>query len=93
MRSHLREHYPQESALLDDEKLAEWVHEGLSRAAGAGLESRYDLRRFLELSIKHRGFPGDTPALEWAHRILQQAELSATERMDRIDAAEAFAPV
>jgi hypothetical protein len=61
----------------------EWIDAGLRRAAAYGLQRP---EHFQFLCLEQTFAPGslDTPAFEWAHRILSEPAVSSAERVKRL---------
>ena len=70
---------------LDADGLRALIQHGIRRAETYGVQSEYDVRRFLEfLAMYGRSFDSD-PRIPWAGEVLRRSDLSGTEKMDRLD--------
>lgn len=88
MHHALRADFPAESVELSDEELGEIIREGVERAEGYAVTDETDVERFLELMLR-RGRTFDLTE-SWANEILTEADLSGTQKMDKIDDYELF---
>jgi hypothetical protein len=91
MAAHLRTRFPEQTEHVQEAELRETVHRGIEKAGTYGVQTRYDLRRYLEhMTVYGPDFDTD-PTTAWAGRILNDAELSGSAKMDRIDEHATFA--
>jgi len=81
---HVRRFFPEESAGQGDEALRETVATALFRARSYGIETRYDLLRFINhvYALGER-FDAD-PGFPWAGEILNRRDVPARLRMDAL---------
>ena len=75
---------------IDDEDVHMFVNIGVKRANGFGIDGEYDIQRFLECCLIYGEHFGETPESLWAGQILDQDDLSGTEKMDQINDYELF---
>jgi hypothetical protein len=80
--AHIRKFFPAKSATQSDGSLRAAVLAAGSRAAAYGIESRYDVFRFIN-HIYALGDDFDTSSrFPWAQEILSRSDLPAERRMD-----------
>ena len=79
--AHVQLYFPERCAALGDRAAMNWVRDGLKRARGYGLESQYDLLRYLNLFFHFGDGFELSSACAWALPFLEAAR-PATVRMD-----------
>jgi hypothetical protein len=84
LAQHLRDRFPG-CRDLDADGLRALVQHGLGRAAAHGVQSDYDVRRFLEFVAMYGPSFDTDPRIPWAGETLRRSDLSGTEKMDRLD--------
>jgi hypothetical protein len=89
MVAHLTEAFPEWSHTLGSQKLAAFVHHGVSRALQYGIRTELHVARYLHV-MQAMGADFDTSAeFPWARALLLRSDLNAAEKIDRLrDAAE-----
>ena len=84
---HVRRYFPQQCEAVGESATRYYVTDGIQRARRYGLESEYDLLRFLNLIF---GFGSDfdsRPEHTWMVDFLKDQDLWPTTRMDAVMAA------
>ncbi|MGP0017962.1 MAG: hypothetical protein ACLPHP_05295 [Candidatus Sulfotelmatobacter sp.] len=79
---HLWSRFGGHPLLGNEERLRSVIREAVSAAASYGLVYEVDVRRFVEFILE---YGTDFPLAEWAAPILNDARLSGSAKMDRID--------
>ncbi len=88
---HLRNRFPAACRDLDADGLRALIQHGIGRAEAYGVQSEYDVGRFLEfVAMYGRSFDSD-PRIPWAGEVLRRSDLSGTEKMDRLDSYDLVA--
>ena len=80
--AHVKECFPEVCAEIGDDTALNYVSSGLKRARAYGLESEYDLFRFLNLIFTLGGDFDSGEEYPWVRPILQNTDAPATTRMD-----------
>src|SRR3982750_4104585 len=79
---HLRDNFPEMCADMGDEEVFRFTQNGIRRARRYGIETEYDLLRFLNLMF-FLGADFDSGEVHtWVLPILKDAEASPTTRMN-----------
>jgi hypothetical protein len=87
---HLRNNFRQAVAEYTDRELIGMVGRGVLKARTYRITLQADVVRFVEyLFLYHPEFD-ERPAWKWAESILRSDQLTGTEKMDKIDAADQF---
>lgn len=82
---HLRSACPEETRETAEPDLRNTIREGMKSAAQYEITSEVDISRYLECVVVY-GLDFETnPKTAWAGRILNNKELSGTEKMNRVD--------
>jgi hypothetical protein len=82
---YLRKAFPNAANPMTDADLLQFVRAALTRAASHELLIEWNLLRFVEYTLMFGlGFE-DQPAFDWAQRILGDAGLNDTEKMDQLE--------
>jgi hypothetical protein len=85
MVTHLRAACPEQTQDLPESELRTVIRTGIENAAKYDITSEVDIRRYLECSVVY-GLDFDTnPKTTWASHILNNKDLSGTEKMNRVD--------
>jgi hypothetical protein len=95
---HVQRYFPQQCDAIGESATRYYVAEGIHRARRYGLESEYDLLRFLNLTFAFGSDFESRPEHAWMLEFLNDSQLWPTARMDALMAAvleppEAPAPV
>ena len=80
--AHGREYFPELCADLGDVASLDYVRSALNRARAYGLESEYDLLRFLNVVFTLGSDFDSGEQYPWAQPILKNTDAPATTRMD-----------
>jgi hypothetical protein len=82
MVGHLTSHFDRYPLIGNEAKLRNAVAEGIASARGYGVVCEFDVCRFLEFTLEYgTGFHSTA----WAKPILNDATLSGSAKMDRLD--------
>lgn len=90
MIEHLRRNFNGHVSGLSYHQLRELICEGIRKAARHGVQLESDVSRFIEYMILYARDFDTSPQSNWAARILRSAELTGTQKMDRIDDCDPF---
>jgi hypothetical protein len=83
---HLRKHWPERCDTLKESGVRSSIQEGITRAKQYGIESEYDILRYIN-HMYALGFDfDDNEAYPWAKEILTDEHLNAAERMEQLSA-------
>jgi hypothetical protein len=82
MLGHLTSHFERHPLVGNEAKLRNAIRKGIASARGYGVVCEFDVCRFLEFTLEYgTGFHSTA----WASRILNDATLSGSAKMDRLD--------
>src|SRR5580693_5149435 len=87
MLHHLRAGFPDQTQLLDDERLSNLVRAGIRRAESYGIEFKDDIQRYLEYMMMLSEDFDTNPRTSWAGNILRSGATAGDRKMSRIDNA------
>lgn len=87
---HLRKSLPDSVARFTDGELLHLIEAAVSKAHGYNITLQPDVVRFIEYVFLYDPEFDALPAWDWAVRILNSAQLSGTQKMDRMDATDQF---
>lgn len=90
MIERLRQRFPEQMQGRPDEQLRALVEAGREKAQGHGLESRAQIRFFIDLMVIHGTQFDTSPVTSWAGEILGDDQLSAEEKLRRLDEVQAM---
>jgi hypothetical protein len=82
--THLRESMTDFVESMDDKTLLEFVQEKIKKGESYGIETRYDLRRFIECVLMLHSDSENLEELPWVSAILFNQDISGTEKMDAL---------
>ncbi len=88
MLAHLRRTFPTRLADTTDDQLRQLISEGIQHAESHDITLEDDVRRFLEAAVILG--PDFHTQAAWAAEILRDDALDATEKMNRIEAHDAY---
>jgi len=91
MVAHLQWVYPDEAAEMGEPQLRELIRSGVQRGKAYGIVAERDVRRWLECLVGYGRDFDRNPSYSWARAILDQADLTGAEKMQRIGNYELFA--
>ena len=81
---HLRHVWPDETGALADDELFAWVRYGVERGRPYGIETEYDVARFIDLMFLFDAEFDANESLPWAAEILRDASLDGRRRVDAL---------
>jgi hypothetical protein len=87
MAAHLTKGFRGRPVVEDINRLRLFIQEGVRLAGEHGIVIQYDVRRFLEFSAE---YGADLDTIPWIAKILSDPTLSASGKMDRLDAYSLF---
>ena len=90
MLTHLRHRFPAPTNGRSDEQILVFIRYGIDRSAAYGITLDQDVARYLEYMMMYGARFDADPRYAWAARILQDADLSGTTKMDRVDEYDQF---
>lgn len=82
--AHLREVWPDETGPMDDDEVLAWVRYGVARGAPYGIETEYDVARFIDLMFVFDAEFDANETLPWAAEILRDDSLDGRRRVDAL---------
>jgi len=85
MVTHLRSACPEQTHDMPEPELRATIHAGIESAEKYGITSEVDIRRYLECVMVYGPNFDTNPKTAWASHILNNKELSGTEKMNRVD--------
>ena len=91
MVTHLRAMYPDATQAKPEAELRRLIQEGIVRARGYQVKTENNVRRYLECMVSYGTRFDSGPETAWAGKILRDAKLTGTQKMDRIANYEVFA--
>lgn len=91
MVMHLRAACPEQTRGMSEPELRDTIRTGMGSAAKYGITSEVDIRRYLECVVVYGQDFDTNPKTAWAGHILNNKELSGTEKMNRVDEYALFA--
>ena len=89
MVKHLRSTFPSQTKMSNDDKLLELIRVGIDRSLKYGITMEWDIRRYLECSVLYGWDFDESPKTKWATDILNDPNLDAREKMDKIEQFDA----
>ncbi|MDD5298328.1 MAG: hypothetical protein PHU46_15605 [Rhodocyclaceae bacterium] len=91
MVAHLRHSFPERTKTHGDEVLQNFVQAGLARCRPYGVVNELDAQRFLDYMVIYGPEFDQKPDTAWAGLILDDPNLTGTQKMDQIDDYDMFA--
>src|SRR5262245_44870316 len=85
MVTHLRSACPEQTRDTPESQLRGTIRQGIDSAAQYEITSEVDIRRYLECVVVYGPDFAASPKTAWAGPILNNKELSGTEKMNRVD--------
>jgi hypothetical protein len=84
MVSHLNEFYPKKCQEMGPQALRQSIYDAIDRCREAGIETEYDVARYIDL-IYELGWPTeDAPVPFWTQEVLDDPELDGSTKIDRL---------
>jgi len=84
MVAHLIEVWPERYQEMGELKVRESIYHAIDRAREAGIETEYDVERYIDLIYKFDWSTDEEPDAPWALEILNNTELDGSTKMDRL---------
>lgn len=82
---HLRSACPEQTHDIPEPELRVTIRQGIDSAAQYNITSEVDIRRYLECVVVYGPDFDTNPKTAWAGHILNNKQLSGTEKMNRVD--------
>ncbi len=86
----LRRDFPAQTRPLDDPALRDLIETGTRHAELYGLVTEAHIRVYCGLMLRHGADFDADPTRQWAGDILNDGQLSAREKISRLDGVQAF---
>jgi hypothetical protein len=90
MVSHLRSTFPARTKSLEVEAIRNLIRQGAIRAGRYGITSERDIRRYVEYMVMYGADFDVAPTTSWAGKILNDATLSVSQKLERLDDYDTF---
>ncbi len=81
---HLRQVWPEETGAMTDDELLAWVRYGVDRGAPYGIDTEFDVARFIDLMFVFDTEFDTNESLPWAAEILRDDSLDGRRRIDAL---------
>jgi hypothetical protein len=82
---HLRSACPEQTRDMSEPELRVTIRQGIDSAAQYNITSEVDIRRYLECVLVYSPDFDTNPKTAWASHILNNKQLSGTEKMNQVD--------
>jgi hypothetical protein len=82
--AHLQRVWPRKVEEVGEPASREWIRSGMAKAETYGVETEYDVCRYVDLMFALGPAFDTDPAYPWAARILRDEDLDGTTKMDRL---------
>ena len=84
MVAHVMTVWPEGYREMGELEVRESIYHAIDRAREAGIETEYDVERFIDLIYKFDWATDEEPDAPWALEILNNTELDGSTKMDRL---------
>ena len=85
MVNHLTASFPDKTKNLGQDELVDLIYKGINSAEKYGIDDESDVERYLEYVVRYGASFDTGKETAWALEILNNSELSGTQKMNQID--------
>lgn len=90
MAHNLQENFPEKTSAISDEDLHTLILEGIDKAESYDITDEVDIERYLECMMRYGPDFDHSPSTSWAVDILNEDDITGTEKMNKINDYELF---